>query len=335
MRHKITQLIHPQAICFYIVLLSTVLLNVKRLLVYANRHEKDVPFICTSNRHVHLSSKSDASTSIIISFSSYPCDVSVSSKYVYYDLYKNRQPNIHKAGVIVSTDRDNLHVNDNHTDKNNTINDRRIVYIDYNDNDEKGINGATRYYNATIDLHKERIEYRSEYQHHVIVTDLNPNTKYYYKCIVEIETDVNINSAYGVHDDDNDEYEYEEYYRKEIRRIEAYQRNTLVDTDDNEDAIFSFKTAPPRNDKNAPTKFAILGDLGVFDHTKETLGMLATKIDDFDFIILVGDISYANSDHRVWDQFFNMMDDMKMFTRKVRRNVKIQCNIKSFHFQCS
>ena len=84
------------------------------------------------------------------------------------------------------------------------------------------------------------------------------------------------------------------------------------------DKIFSFKTALPQNDKSGgKTKFAIIGDLGVFDHTKETLLSMGKNVDRIDCVVLVGDISYANGDHRIWDLFFDMIDEMELFTTKV------------------
>ena len=111
---------------------------------------------------------------------------------------------------------------------------------------------------------------------------------------------VDLNDAAVTTANDDDDYEYE-----------------YDDDDDDDDVIFSFKTAP-LNDKDSTTKFAIMGDLGVFSHTKESLRNLAKNIDDIDFVIFAGDISYANGDHRIWDDFFDMMDDMSFLTKKVR-----------------
>ena len=38
---------------------------------------------------------------------------------------------------------------------------------------------------------------------------------------------------------------------------------------------------------------------------------------DFDFMILAGDISYANSNHVIWDRLFTMFDNIELFRTKV------------------
>ncbi len=273
--------------------------------------------LCTSTRHVHLSSTPDASTSITISFSSHLCEIEQqglshqardnSGNNNQYSWYQFLKPSV--VGVILSTDRDQLTLDEN--DELGGTNQRaRTIYF-LNDSDEK--TGFTRRYNATTNLRKERFEYWSERQNHIIITDLKPDTKYYYKCIVQAPISDKENRskiAYdALQDASHEYYEYEEYNRK--RKLRVKDQNTNGD-----EAIFSFKTAPVMN-KNSPTKFAILGDLGVFDHSKETLSALAKKSQDIDFIILAGDISYANGQHTIWDKFFDMIDEIKLFTNKV------------------
>ena len=138
-------------------------------------------------------------------------------------------------------------------------------------------------YNATIYHHKAKnnFDYTSEYQHHVTVDNLEPHTTYYYRCIV-IKTE-RVNSI----NDDNDDVEVKE----ESRNL----RHLLTKQDSSE--IFSFRTAPaPKSGKS--TKIAILGDLGDFYHTRETLNILSSRLEELDSIVLVGDLSYANGDHQ-------------------------------------
>ena len=281
-------------------------------LVHANQQSIISWKFCVTNRHVHLSTQSDASTSVIISFSSHPCDVLTNGVLRSNELVK---PN--RGGVIISTDLHDLLFDcifDQDIQGYNSGN-RRITFI----SNDHGNDGITSRYNATIHERRKNIEYWSEYQHHVFLKDLIPNTKYYYRCIVAIPSESFENNNYQDGCQDNilmphldevsdDETDYEEYGRK------GRKMNT-----NNDDSIFSFKTAPSIN-KHNPTKVAILGDLGVFEHSKETLNGLAKVIHDIDFIILAGDISYANGDHRIWDNFFDMLDQMKFFTQKVIRN---------------
>jgi len=144
-------------------------------------------------------------------------------------------------------------------------------------------------YNATIYHKDDSFPYWSEYQHHVTVHDLEPDTVYYYKCIV-MEKNVDILDLED--DDDDDKVEMEEEKRK-LRRVAEVGTDT---------GIFQFQTGPVPG-PHGRTKVAIVGDLGVFSHTMETLSVLSSRMDDVDSVILVGDISYAtgsswNVDHR-------------------------------------
>jgi len=280
---------------------------------------------CTTKRHVHLSSRIDASTSITISFSSHPCDIRDHNQTrerlmkndnhnaeKQYSVYEDLEPK--RGGVVLSTNRDDV-VSDSHD---------HLIMIDKNDD----TTGTIRRYNATIIKKNQRIEYWSEYQYHVIVTGLKPNTKYYYKCIVE---DISLTSYIdgNIVDNDGDDDDYynndgggghnsanEDYYRRRKAQIhtENYTHPTIID--DDEDSIFSFITSPPKNDKDSRIKFAVIGDLGVFETSKESLRSIKAYSDAIDFVILAGDISYANGDHRIWDEFFDMIDEMRFFKEK-------------------
>jgi hypothetical protein len=87
------------------------------------------------------------------------------------------------------------------------------------------------------------------------------------------------------------------------------------------------KTVPAPKDKYSRTKFAIIADLVVFDHTKENLRNLTDNINDIDFVVLAGDISYANRDYRVWDNFFGMMDEMNFLPKKIKGSMFIRYDI--------
>jgi hypothetical protein len=128
--------------------------------------------------------------------------------------------------------------------------------------------------------------------------------------------------------------EFEDYYREQRRRIQYYNHADRIfggnnsdkddEKDDEDEFILTFKTAPAPKDKHSRTKFAIVADLGVFDHTKENLRNLTENINDIDFVVLAGDISYANGDHRVWDIFFGMMDEMNFLPKKVKGSMFIR-----------
>lgn len=328
--------------------------------------------ICIPNRHIHLSSESDASTTMIVSFSSHQCDVmrtkmsgklSRSNNYQqeHHDHY-GYSPSSLYSGVIVSKYRHHIqqynlfnrksskHVEeeeegegDKQHNENSKSNHEFLDYIlyfpQYKENIEKdgahyyNTNYTIKRYNTTMYRGQKKIEYWSEYQHHVVLSGLEPNTRYYYQCIIELgnlddtakeqqSLSINYNedekailsynnNGYEDNDDDNT-IDYKDYSRK-TKRI----NNTK--TSYAKESIFTFKTAPQSNHKTykSTTKMAVFGDLGVFDHSKETLLHLVSRKDDFDFMILAGDISYANSNHVIWDRLFTMFDNIELFRTKV------------------
>ena len=105
---------------------------------------------CTTHRHLHLAVGHDPSTSMTFSFSSEQCD------------YGHSPPP--KAGVMIGTTPHRL--------------DRLVLEQSH-----------PRRYNATLKVHKgtdhERLElYESEWQRHVTVTGLRPDTTYYYRPVI-------------------------------------------------------------------------------------------------------------------------------------------------------
>ena len=85
--------------------------------------------------------------------------------------------------------------------------------------------------------------------------------------------------------------------------------------------VRSFTTAPAavtsssstKDNDVIPVKFAIMGDLGQFDHSRETLEHLSNHSDDIDAVVLVGDIAYTDYDPRRWDTFMDFLDDFSIF----------------------
>ncbi len=155
--------------------------------------------------------------------------------------------------------------------------------------DEGGIR-----YNATL-YNKNRDDeiYTSEFQHHITIPSnhdddesvLKPNTTYYYKCLVLKHA----NWKYTQHPRGDDEVEVKEEERRRKRTL-------LEGTHPPE--TFSFRTAPDTKGHNRRTKVAILGDVGQLKHSKETLAVLASRMDEIDSVVMVGDLSYANGQHR-------------------------------------
>jgi len=246
---------------------------------------------CTTSRHVHLSTLKDSSTSIIISFSSHPCDMLLNEKNTGNVAgVKKMPPSI--GAVLIGTDP--------------KIETFRLVIG----------SEAPQRYNATI-RHKDgrSYEYWSEYQHHVTIQDLEPDTTYYYQCIVIRQDDLVFETIRGEGGSDSNDNE-----TVDVKEQARYLRKLSIE--EKGDQVFSFRTSPVQGTEQS-TKVAIIGDLGVFDHTKEMLSVLSSRhLEDVTSIILVGDISYANGFHRIWDSWFDMMDSTKIPQKKVRRIIQ-------------
>lgn len=216
---------------------------------------------CTTSRHVHLSTLKDSSTSVVISFSSQPCDAILNPKVG--NAHEKMPPSI--GAVLIGTDPSTP---------------RLVVELE-----------PPQRYNATI-RHKDgrKYDYWSEYQHHVTVQGLEPGTTYYYKCIILRQNDLVFETIYyeDSNDGDDDEIVDVKEEAKFLRKL----------SDEEKGEVFSFRTSPAQGSEQ-DTKVVILGDLGVFDHTKEMLSTLSSRhLEDISSIVLVGDISYANGFHR-------------------------------------
>ncbi|EXB88727.1 putative purple acid phosphatase 20 [Morus notabilis] len=67
---------------------------------------------------------------------------------------------------------------------------------------------------------------------------------------------------------------------------------------------FSFKTPPAQ----FPIKFAVVGDLGQTEWTASTLQHLAKS--NYDILLLPGDLSYADLDQPMWDNFGRLVEPL-------------------------
>ncbi len=242
-----------------------------------SKHDQNSSFrygnICTTKRHVHLSTAKDSSSSITISFSSHLCDSMGGKKhrngfdndgslYRYHSGKKSRHMRMLRGAVMIGTDPTELKLVEGHR--------------------------PSRYNATTYNKRKVVDQYVSEYQHHITVDHLEPNTVYFYKCVIVMGT--------GGNDDVN---KYEDIEADEEERMLRGVDPSFMD--DNNDQfplseIFQFQTAPVPS-KLSHAKIAVIGDLGTFKHSKQTLSVLASLV-DLNGILLVGDISYANGNHR-------------------------------------
>jgi hypothetical protein len=172
--------------------------------------------------------------------------------------------------------------------------------------------------------------YYSPYQHHITIDGLEPNTAYYYIAVVgDREDGIEALEAKTLRDHptqhienwvaENEILSYQEIDGEEedsIRRIR--QRKLAPPPYDGSgkpciesEKVRSFRTAPETS--TGPVSFAIIGDLGQFDHSKETLEHMAAHREGIDAVMLVGDVAYTGFDHKKWDTFFDFLDDYSIF----------------------
>ena len=243
-------------------------------------------------RHVHLSVGRDPSTSMIVSFASIP---SMFTAPV--------------GGVLIGTSPDGELMT--------------TVYLE----DEPAMS-----YNLTVPEGHRRSnagnygdQYVSPHYHHVTVTGLEPNTTYYY--LPKVHHSAKGFSKYknlrGPTDEslleqeleegleDERDAEGEESEDRELRMYPPYDGSKHECP--SPDRIRSFTTAPAVGSDAA--NFAVIGDLGQFPHSEETLMRLQRDREDTNAILLVGDIAYTQDDHRRWDTFFDFLDDYPIVDR--------------------
>lgn len=193
--------------------------------------------------------------------------------------------------------------------------------------------------------------YFSDVYYHIEMNDLLPGTRYQYNCLL-LQTDTLPSSSLS---------QQQQQQQQRIRGGQAIEwtNPTILsqattwtnddNNDDNNDYYSTFLTPPSPGHWYPPPlertiKFAVLGDLAVRPHSRETvknlqLGSLLNTpyhgvVDDehsssnnedellqfhkhhtkgIDCILLAGDLAYADGDHTVWDDWLDMMSQQSFF----------------------
>lgn len=164
--------------------------------------------------------------------------------------------------------------------------------------------------NNPTDPTKEVYWYISPFYHHVTISNLEPDTVYYYQPLLRSEKEE--------YDELRMEYESSKGKDTNARRhllqwppYNAMQRGECPSPT----TIYSFRTPPA--DMDTPITLALLGDLGQFPHSEETLEHLRMDISHTTVhaAFLIGDIAYTGGDHLAWDAFLDLLDDTRVFTK--------------------
>ena len=180
-------------------------------------------------------------------------------------------------------------------------------------------------YTASL-VHRDEIggTYYSPFQHHITIDGLEPNTTYFYVPVVgaredgienlrdkplrdhptqHIENWVAENKILQYNEIDGED---EDSGRRRIRRKLAPPPYDGTEQQCLEaHKVRSFHTAPVASE--GPVSFAIIGDLGQFDHSRDTLEHMKANQNEIDAVVLVGDIAYTGYDPKGWDTFFDSL----------------------------
>jgi hypothetical protein len=177
--------------------------------------------------------------------------------------------------------------------------------------------------------------YASPFQHHITITGLEPQMRYYFQCLTRPTLEELLELQHEVkaakHKDEQvakqilEQEEESEQDEKDAgrRRLKLqWERHLLrrrlapppYDSTQcacpDPDRIRSFRTFY-RTGHGYP-RFAIMGDIGQFPHSEETMDHLRLHhLQDkkIDAIVLAGDLAYSELDHRRWDTFMDFLDD--------------------------
>lgn len=251
-------------------------------------------------KHLHLSVGRDPSTQMTISFASQ---------------WSNRGVEAPIAGVHIGTSPDNV------TER----------FVGEHEHPDK--------YESTF-VRKQDGTYYSPFQHHITIDGLEPGTTYYYIVVLGERTkgigalrnkDLRDHpSQHVMHENtvaENEIIHSEEEMNEEnedgsrrLQRHSLLRRLAPPPYDGHEHPcpegyqVRSFTTAPrPGSVEAKSATFAIIGDLGQFEHSRETLEHMKKNAEGIDAVLLVGDIAYTDFDHRRWDTFFDFLDDCSIF----------------------
>jgi len=229
-------------------------------------------------RHVHLSvgsTQNKTHSSMIISFSFLPgCGAHTS-----------------KVGAVrISENMNDIQEEDDESDSSTLIIGNIKESLHYNTSYTKELLRQAKKRGST------ETHYFSDVYYHIEVDNLKPGIRYYYKCML--------------------------IHHSNHQIITQSEQSTFLTPPSPGDWY------PPPLDKTI--KFAVLGDLGVRPHSKETIKSIEqshcdSNVNDdqafhchhsqgIDALILAGDLSYANNNHAVWDDWFDMFAEHSFFS---------------------
>lgn len=251
------------------------------VVVVINAAEYTKPRQCGGTvRHVRLAAGVDAATSMIVSFASIP---------------SNYEAPI--GGVLIGKSP-------------SAMNDFVLQTDD-----------SPTSYNVTLDRpignYDEKRVYVSPFYHHVVLEGLEPATTYYYRPVVEATSaalvkkyNLRIEAVERIHEEEHAGDQERDAGRRQLledERETARRRlgSPAYDGTDKEcpspDKIRSFTTAPAAGEfwADRSVNIAIMGDLGQYEHSEETMERMLLSRSEIDSVILAGDLAYPRSDHQV------------------------------------
>ena len=194
--------------------------------------------------------------------------------------------------------------------------------------------------------------YWSDHYHHINITNLQPDTVYYYQPVVAASrqelkipnTHNNLRSSSNTKNDppsqetsqlapphthynpldnvyDKPQAQAQVNGAAMILNHQGERRRFLANYDTTQqpcpavDRPRWFRTAPASSSNNTvipTTTLAVLGDLGQTPHSATNLQDLYETTPQLNFALLVGDIAYVDKAENKWDVFFDFWDDMAL-----------------------
>jgi len=251
------------------------------------------------------------------------------------------------SSLLSSTD-DNIYENNNNSTAVEPIHGAILFGRSRDRMDRLVIENEEPIYYTSVQPRKLKKNYTSPYQHHITITDLKPQMTYFYRIILrntreelkELERRIVQNST-SIEEEATNILEKEK--ETELNTAEESGRRLLSPKAHHRQSRIILKDiylrsnsghrrlAPPPYDStqcacpdpdkirhfrtisragHGKTVLAVIGDIGQFPHSEETLDHLRLNHQHrIDAIILTGDLAYPELDHRRWDTFMDLFDD--------------------------
>ena len=177
-----------------------------------------------------------------------------------------------------------------------------------------------QYYNASLTKLQKRktgmSTYHSDYYFHAELSGLRPSTKVFYRCVLVVPEDERAANA------------TQASYLRPSEPLSTLQLESQIKAKSARQFFLSPPSAGQWYDPplDRSIRFAVIGDLATRPHSRKTISHFDQDRKEvnsrgrhrhygrgIDLLLLAGDLSYANGDHVLWDDWFDMMSEFSFF----------------------